>query len=120
MGRDTRKKRAAKKRAAKMRFGARGKKTLGQLRDEGDVWCCPVCHRDNVHSIGYVASVLNPRGVEALLKGARVESLDDLPVATGSAFETVCGACRVNVAPRRIDGGFLNPILHPAYTHGED
>lgn len=105
-----------KRPAKKTRFT---KKTLEQLRADGDVWRCPVCRCDNVYSIRYITSVLAPRSIEALLRSAHVESIDELPVVTGSAFEDVCGACRVNVAPRKI-GGRPNPILHPVYTHGED
>ncbi|MDE3097326.1 MAG: hypothetical protein KGK07_15165 [Chloroflexota bacterium] len=94
-------------------------KTLTQLRREGDVWECPDCGADNVYSIVYVEQVLRGRGLATLLKKNRVEAVEDLPVVTGSSFETCCGACRNCFAPRRV-GRRRNPILHPAYTHEED
>ncbi len=94
-------------------------KTLSALRKEGDVWECPGCGADNIHSINYIEQVLRGRGLETLLKKNHVLKVEDLPVATGSAFETQCGACRNYFAPKRI-GGRRNPILYSAYTHEED
>lgn len=94
-------------------------KTLSALRREGDVWECPGCGTDNVYSIAYVEQVLRGRGLKRLLEKNHVKAVEDLPIATGSGFETCCGACRNCFAPKRI-GGRRNPILHPAYTHEED
>ena len=93
-------------------------KTLTALRREGDIWTCPGCGADNIHSIAYIEQVLHGRGLTTLITKNGVKSLDDLPMASGSAFETICGRCRNGFAPRRI-GGRRNPILHPAYTHEE-
>jgi len=94
-------------------------KTLTALRREGDIWECPGCGADNIYSINYIEQVLRVRGLETLLKKNRVAAVEDLPMASGSSFETCCGACRHCFAPKRI-GGRHNPILHPAYTHEED
>ena len=94
-------------------------KTLSALRKEGDVWECPGCGADNIHSINYIEQVLRGRGLADLLKKNHVATVEDLPMASGSGFETQCGACRNSFAPRRI-GGRRNPILHTAYTHEED
>ena len=93
-------------------------KTLTQLRKSGDVWECPGCGADNIHSIAYIEKVLSVRGQQALLKKNRVKSVEDLPMASGSSFETQCGACRNYFAPKRV-GRRRNPILRPAYTHEE-
>ena len=94
-------------------------KTLTALRREGDVWECPGCGADNIHSIYYIEQVLRGRGLATLLKKNRVKAVEDLPMASGSSFETRCGACGNSFAPKRI-GGRRNPILHPAYTHEGD
>lgn len=92
-------------------------KTIGALRDEGDIWTCPGCGRDNVHSYTYALQVLSRNDLERLAGGT---NLDNIPVATGSSFETDCGACRRSFAPRRLAGGARNPILHGMYTHEPD
>lgn len=94
-------------------------KTLTQLRREGDIWECPGCGADNLHSHNYVEQVLHGRGLKTLLEKNRATSIDDLPKVTGSAFENRCGACGKYFAPKKI-GEHRNPILHPAYTHEED
>lgn len=94
-------------------------KTLTALRRAGDVWECPGCGADNIHSIAYIEQVLHGRGLAALLKKNRVKEAEDLPMASGSSFETRCGACGNFFAPKRI-GEHRNPILYPAYTHKED
>lgn len=94
-------------------------KTLTALRRAGDIWRCPGCGADNIHSINYIEQVLRGRGLATLLKENDVKTVEDLPIASGSSFETQCGACRNSFAPRRI-GGRRNPILHSAYTHEED
>ena len=94
-------------------------KTLAALRREGDIWKCPGCSADNIHSINYIEQVLHGRGLRVLLDANHVEAIKDLPMASGSSFETRCGACGSYFAPKRIDGR-RNPILHPAYTHEED
>ena len=69
-------------------------KTLSALRKEGDVWECSGCRADNIHSIYYIEQVLRGRGLRALLEKNHAKAVEDLPIATGSSFETCCGACR--------------------------
>jgi hypothetical protein len=76
------------------------RKTLGQLRDDGDTWVCPGCSKENVYSLTYVQSVLSRRDLRTL---AGSNNPDDLPVVTGSAFESHCGACRGYFAPVQLD-----------------